>query len=62
MKINPTGVAVVALDKDLGKPQSEINMALERVELPTHGLGNRCSIQLSYRANPSSDFKFQIAD
>jgi hypothetical protein len=25
-------------------------MALERLELPTFGLGNRCSVQLSYRA------------
>ena len=25
--------------------------ALGRVELPTNGLGNRCSIHLSYRAN-----------
>ena len=24
-------------------------MGLGRVELPTHGLGNRCSIHLSYR-------------
>ncbi len=26
--------------------------ALGRVELPTNGLGNRCSIHLSYRAKP----------
>jgi hypothetical protein len=25
-------------------------IALERLELPTFGLGNRCSVQLSYRA------------
>ena len=25
--------------------------ALGRVELPTNGLGNRCSIHLSYRAD-----------
>ena len=25
--------------------------ALGRVELPTNGLGNRCSIHLSYRAS-----------
>src|SRR5215470_10811938 len=25
-------------------------VALERLELPTFGLGNRCSVQLSYRA------------
>ena len=28
--------------------------ALGRVELPTNGLGNRCSIHLSYRAPDSS--------
>ena len=28
--------------------------ALGRVELPTNGLGNRCSIHLSYRAEGSN--------
>jgi hypothetical protein len=33
--------------------------ALGRVELPTNGLGNRCSIHLSYRAARGGDsFKF----
>lgn len=27
-------------------------VALDGVEPPTHGLGNRCSIHLSYRAIP----------
>jgi hypothetical protein len=35
-------------------------MALERVELPTHGLGNRCSIHLSYRAKLIADCRFQL--
>ena len=30
--------------------------ALGRVELPTNGLGNRCSIHLSYRAITNSVF------
>jgi hypothetical protein len=29
--------------------------ALGRVELPTNGLGNRCSIHLSYRATWTAD-------
>ena len=29
--------------------------ALGRVELPTFGLGNRCSIHLSYRAERKKD-------
>ena len=42
--------------RDLGFLPQGINLkrehmeALGRVELPTNGLGNRCSIHLSYRA------------
>ena len=36
-------------------------VALERVELPTHGLGNRCSIHLSYRAL-ISDCRLRISE
>ena len=31
-----------------------------RVELPTFGLGNRCSIHLSYGANLRSNHSFEI--
>ena len=35
--------------------------ALGRVELPTNGLGNRCSIHLSYRAINQQFFQFIAA-
>ena len=34
--------------------------ALGRVELPTNGLGNRCSIHLSYRATRTYGCKLPI--
>ncbi len=33
--------------------------ALGRVELPTNGLGNRCSIHLSYRAPQSLHYRMR---
>lgn len=37
-------------------------VALDGVEPPAHGLGNRCSIHLSYRAVPIAECGFRIAE
>ena len=34
-------------------------VGLRRVELPTNGLGNRCSIHLSYRPVPAMEERTQ---
>jgi hypothetical protein len=39
------------LTREFTRKQLKIMEALGRVELPTNGLGNRCSIHLSYRAD-----------
>ena len=36
--------------------------ALGRVELPTNGLGNRCSIHLSYRASWSTHYRMATSE
>jgi hypothetical protein len=41
-----------ALRHDLRTGQNRVMVGLGRFELPTHGLGNRCSIHLSYSPAP----------
>ena len=48
-QLHPDGLEAVRFPSDLSETTGQDMVGLEGFEPPTHGLGNRCSILLSYR-------------